>query len=472
MQAQAGQGLKLLTRPGHPGRHEALGRRQHGIGGLTAADAPQQAVGLQAGAGAGLAGRVTAVLGQQHPDVHLVALGLQVLEEAFDTIPMLVPLAVPVGRALDHPFLLLGGQLVPGRVTRDAGRLGMAHQVVLALGPGRGLHGLDGAGPQRELVVRDHQAVIHPDHTPEATAHLAGAHGRVEGERRWDRLAVMQVAVGAVQAGGIAPQLGFGVFARQGIDVQAATAALERGLDRLDHPHLLGVACPQAVGHHVQHLAWAGGRGHLALGLHPGETAGRQPLAHLVGRGAGRQFDRKGQDQARLHPVNAGRLGPRQQLGVDGLGRIVAHGLRGLSVEQGTRTRKQELQVIVQLGHRAHGGARTAHRVGLVDCNGRRHALHPVHGGLVHAVQELARIGREGLDIAPLPLGVQGVEHQARLARTTGPRDHGQLTRADVQIKVLEVVLAGTADFDDSLGHGRLVPVEAKHSRQATAMPA
>jgi hypothetical protein len=32
---------------------------------------------------------------------------------------------------------------------------------------------------------------------------------------------------------------------------------------------------------------------------------------------------------------------------------------------------------------------------------------------LVHPVQELAGVGREGLDVATLPLGVEGVEHQA-----------------------------------------------------------
>jgi hypothetical protein len=144
----------------------------------------------------------------------------------------------------------------------------------------------------------------------------------------------------------------------------------------------------------------------------------------------------------------------------------MAHRLRGLAVEQLARARKQQLQVVVQLGHRAHGGARAAHRVGLVDGDGRRHAFDLVDGGLVHAVQELPRIGREGFDVAALPLRIQGVEHQARLARTTGTRDHRQFAGANVEVKVLEVVLARAANADQSLGHaGGSFWKQAKDSR-------
>ncbi len=78
-------------------------RGQHRIGLRLAANAPQQAFGLQARAGAGGAFRVAAVLGQQHADVHLVGLGLQVLEEAPDAVPLLVPLALPSRASLRSP---------------------------------------------------------------------------------------------------------------------------------------------------------------------------------------------------------------------------------------------------------------------------------------------------------------------------------------------------------------------------------
>ena len=180
MQGQPRHGFELRPRPLHADRHEARRRRQHRVCGLFRAQTPQQCVGLQACAAATFARRVTAVLGQQHADVHFVRLALQVLKKSLDAEPVLVPLAVPAGRAVDHPGLVLGCELVPGRVTRDACRLGVAHQVVLGLGPGRCLHDLDGTRAQRQFVVGNHQAVIDTDDAAKATAGLAGAHGRVK----------------------------------------------------------------------------------------------------------------------------------------------------------------------------------------------------------------------------------------------------------------------------------------------------
>ncbi len=65
--------------------------------------------------------------------------------------------------------------------------------------------------------------------------------------------------------------------------------------------------------------------------------------------------------------------------------------------------------------------------------------------GLLHELEELAGIGRERLDIAPLPLGIDGVEGEARLARAGQAGDHRQRVAGDVDRDILEVVLAGTA---------------------------
>jgi len=253
-----------------------------------------------------------------------------------------------------------------------------------------------------------------------------------------------------VQAGGEAPQLGLLRVAAQAVHIQPPRAALERDLDGLDHPRLLGIAQAEAVGHHVQHLARAGGRGHLALGLHLGEAAGGQPLFDLFSAGVCGQLDREGQHDAWVACSGAALL----QFGIDGLGRVVPHRLRSLLVEQLARTRKQQLEVVVQLRHRAHGRAAGAHGVGLVDGNRGGHAFDLVHGRFVHAVEELARVGAEGFHIPALALSVQRVEHQAGFARTAGARHHRQFAGADVQVQVLEVVLACATDADLSLGHG------------------
>ena len=129
------------------------------------------------------------------------------------------------------------------------------------------------------------------------------------------------------------------------------------------------------------------------------------------------------------------------------------HGQRRIFVKQAARTGEQQLQVVVELRHGAHGRAAGAHRVGLVNRNGRGHALHLVHRRFIHAVQKLARVGREGLDVAALAFCIQRVKHQTGLARAAGARHHRQFASANVEVKVLEIVLPRSANADGSLGH-------------------
>ena len=312
VQTQTRQGLELLATPLHAQRQEALCGLHHRVCILLAADSPQQALGLEPGAGAGRARRVAAVLRQQHPDVHLVRLGLQVFEEALDAKPVLVPFAVPIRRTVDNPLLLLGAELVPGRIARNAGVFGVAHQVVLALLPGGRLHRLDRTRAQRDLVVRNHQAVVDADDAAKAATAFAGADRRVERKRRRDRVGIASVAVRTMQPGGELPDLRLGLAGSvERIDADAPAAAPQRSLDRFDDAHPLGATQPEAVGHHIEQLAPArhivaapgftgallatgyGSLGrrrhvHLALGLHFRIAADRQPLRDLVGAGVRR----------------------------------------------------------------------------------------------------------------------------------------------------------------------------------------
>ena len=180
-----------------------------------------------------------------------------------------------------------------------------------------------------------------------------------------------------------------------------------------------------------------------------GEAAGAQPLREFFGAGGSGQLDRKGDHDTGI--VRS--FGAAQQLRVDRVRRVVLHGQCGSAVKQMAGPGEQKLQVVVQLGHSADGGAAGPHRVGLVDGDGGRYAVHPVDSGLVHAVQKLAGVGREGFHIAALAFGVQRVKHPTGLTRTAGPGDDRQLAGADVQIQVLQVVLPCAADADRAVGH-------------------
>ncbi len=66
--------------------------------------------------------------------------------------------------------------------------------------------------------------------------------------------------------------------------------------------------------------------------------------------------------------------------------------------------------------------------------------------GLLHHLEELARVGAEALDVAALALGIDGVEGEAGLARARQAGDHRQALARDVDVDPLEIVLARAAD--------------------------
>src|SRR6185437_15033738 len=67
---------------------------------------------------------------------------------------------------------------------------------------------------------------------------------------------------------------------------------------------------------------------------------------------------------------------------------------------------------------------------------------------LVHLAQELPGVGREGLDVAPLALGVDGVEGERRLAGAREPGEHDEPVARKLEVDVAQIVLARASDPD------------------------
>ena len=134
--------------------------------------------------------------------------------------------------------------------------------------------------------------------------------------------------------------------------------------------------------------------------------------------------------------------------GENGLGRVAAHRLAAAAAIRKRGPREQQLQVIVQFGHRADRRARGAYRIGLIDGNRGRDPVDSVHQRLVHAIQELPCIGGKCLDVTSLPFGIQGIENQRGLSRPADAGDHDQLIEREIEIEIFQVVLAGAADAD------------------------
>ena len=110
--------------------------------------------------------------------------------------------------------------------------------------------------------------------------------------------------------------------------------------------------------------------------------------------------------------------------------------------------RPQQAQVVVDLRDRADRRPRVARRRLLVDRDRRRQTLDRVDVGLVHLPEELARVRAQRLDITPLPLRVDRVERERRLARPGQPGDDHEGIARHGDRDVLEVVLARAGDDD------------------------
>ena len=116
-----------------------------------------------------------------------------------------------------------------------------------------------------------------------------------------------------------------------------------------------------------------------------------------------------------------------------------------------TGTGKEQAQVVVHLGDGAHGGAGILIGGLLLYGNHGRESSDLVYIGTLHATEEVAGIGREGLYIATLTLGKEGIERQGGFTATAQTGNHRERAVRDGGIDILQVMLAGSVDFDATL---------------------
>jgi len=416
---------------------------------VEAVDRDRERLGLQPPAAARLAGRGDHVLVEI--EAHRVALGLLVapLDVAEDPLPRR-GLALLRRQAVQQRLLHLGRQLPPPDVELELERLGEpgedhAPQVAVRLAPGQ-----DDALEDRDRRIAEDELRAHLLPHPEAAARRARAEGRIEREVPRLELGHRGAAGGAAEALGEQPA--FGGRAVVPHDLDDAVGQLERGLERVGEASAVLAPDGEPVHHdrHVVILAAVerGGRGdlderavhvgaHVALLAHLLEEVAELPLPapdhrgeHLEARPR-RPREHDVGDLPRAHPLDR----PPAGGAVRGA---------GAGVEQA--------QVVVDLGDGADGRARVVAGALLLDRDGRREPLDGVHVGLLHEPEELPRVGRQRLDVPPLPLGVDRVEGERRLAAPRQPGDDGQAVARDRHVDVPQVVLAGAADDQSPVG--------------------
>ena len=148
----------------------------------------------------------------------------------------------------------------------------------------------------------------------------------------------------------------------------------------------------------------------------------------------------------RREQIEAGAFGQRQHA-VDHLRDDLAFDRQSRGRRIGhADARPQQAHVVVDLGDGSDGGARVLRRRLLLDRDRGRQAVDLVDIRLLHHLQELARIGRQRFDVAALAFGIDGVEGERGFAGAGQAGEHGEPVARNLEIDVLEIVLARAAD--------------------------
>ena len=301
---------------------------------------------------------------------------------------------------------------------------------------------LDCALANGEAFVGENQVGVYLQLVPQSGASRAGAVGIVEAERSGLELAQPDVAVDAGEVLG-KEQL----VAANDRDEHNAVGHSERRLQRVGHaPGLGALADNQPIDDDLYgvplllvQVERLGQLADLAVYAHPHEAGPARVLEHLLCsplrlRTTGDMICIRAVLRQRQHGI--GYL--LDCLAFDGTAALVTVGA--------AHPGEQQPQVVVDLGHRAHRGARVVGHALLVDGDGGGQALDVIDVRLVHAAQELPRVGREGLDVAALALGVDGVEREGALARAGHAGHDDQLVARNGDAYVLEVMFASAAN--------------------------
>ena len=385
--------------------------------------------------------------------------------------------------ALEDRAARLGGQLAPRSVDIEA-------QLVAQPGqhPGEVLGGVthrprrDGAFGEREVRVGDDEIGVDLFLDAQPDAFRAGAVRRVERERPGLEVVDGQrVAVGAGQLLG-KPLLAVRVvvFPVDELQDDDAVGQVQRRLHRVGQP-LLGAGLDgEAVDHHLDvvlllllQLRRIGQRVHHSVHPHPAVALRVQfveQVDELALTGAHHRCEHL-EPQTLVH---------REDLVDDLLRRLAGDALAAHRTVRGAGPGIEQTQVVVHLGDGAHGRAWVAVGGLLIDRHRGRQALDEVDVGFVHLAQELTRVRRQRLDIAPLALGEDRVEGERRLARTRQPGEHDHRVARQIQVDATQIVFPGTFDNEavsqrcpfHALRAADAAHAHAKHPHRQVLLPA
>jgi hypothetical protein len=408
------------------------------IGDVLPARVDLQSLRLQPEAAARPADHLLLVPLHEEPVARLVRLLLQPVQERED--------AAEAALAIEKQVLVLLLQRAPRAVERNSVLLRhgahLRHEV-----------GAPGVGPRIERPLEEGLPRVGDDALQR------------EGEDVSESAALGAGAVGTVEREELGPRLGERAPARFADASVGVGGALTRGALHRHAPFPLAPGVLQRLAD--PHPVLGRGAGAVHQDLDRGAELRRRRLVEAKPRvgparaGAeeaaregpvpdrGRSLSGVRGDEDRKRHLFALRAKDRFQYRVE---RVARHGVAATAAPGLPDAREEKPQVVGQLGHRADRGAPGLGRASLADGERRGEPLQRVVVGAREPVEELLRVGRDALDVAALPLGVNGVEGERRLPRPAHPRDDGQGGMREGDVDVLEIVLPGAAEPDPPVG--------------------
>ncbi len=115
--------------------------------------------------------------------------------------------------------------------------------------------------------------------------------------------------------------------------------------------------------------------------------------------------------------------------------------------------RKQNPEIIVNFRGRCDGRAWICPGAPLFDRDRRRESFDEIDVRFFHLIEELPGVGGEAFHVAALSFGIERVEGERRLPRAAQARDNDQFLPRNLDVEILEIVLACSADLDSLRWH-------------------
>ena len=140
--------------------------------------------------------------------------------------------------------------------------------------------------------------------------------------------------------------------------------------------------------------------------------------------------------------------GERQDLRGNLIGIVAADQCAALDAVRLAAASEEQPQVIVNFRRGRNGRTRIPRRILLPNRYRRRDARNVIDVGLLHALQKLARVCRQRLDIAPLPFGIHRVERERRLPRSADAGNDRDGVVRDLDADVFQIVYARATNGD------------------------